>query len=119
MAAAVQQSRDSAAAKLGDSVRQLRRYLIQPTIHERILLQKVEKVELEREDLMSKHHLYASKAGVALTDNDMKTYIESKIDDAVDAIDEATVMMEKLKENKEKAAEEENRTSSEAKKVLE
>ena len=108
MATAALESRDTCGEKLGDSVRQLRSYLTKPTIVERILLQKVEKVDIDREELIAKHHLYAKKAGKALTEETMKKYIEEKIDDAVDAVDEGHAKIDELREIKKKKEEEEN-----------
>ena len=96
MAAAASHKRDTAAAKLGDSIRQLRRYLDQADQTERILSLKSNKVDVDREELLARHHSYAEKAGIALTDDDMKAFIEEKIDNAVDIVDEATLMLEDL-----------------------
>ena len=82
MAAAAQASRDSDASKLKDSVRQLRSYLTKPNLHERIIVQKSDKVDVDREELIAKHHAYASKAGIALDDDAMLDYIETKIDNS-------------------------------------
>ena len=119
MAAAALQSRDSAASKLRDSVRQLRSYLQKPTLHERIIVQKSDKVDVDREELIAKHHSYASKAGVDLNDDALVNYIESKIDDAVDAVDEATFKIEELREVKEREIKDTDITLSQAQKVLE
>ena len=119
MAAAAQQCRDSAASKLRDSVRQLRSYLQKPTLHERIIVQKSDKVDIDREELIAKHHSYVTKAGLQLTDDDMVDYIEPKIDDAVDAVDEATFKLEELREVKDKEVKDKDITLNQAQKVLE
>jgi hypothetical protein len=119
MAAAAQQSRDSAASKLRDSVRQLHSYLQKPTLHERIIVQKSDKVDIDREELIAKHHSYGTKAGKELTDDEMVNYIETKIDDAVDAVDEATFKLEELRDTKEKEVKDKDVTVIQAQKVLE
>ena len=50
--------RDSAAAKLKDSVRQLQRYLDGDNCIERILTQKMDKVDLDREELIRTFRCY-------------------------------------------------------------
>ena len=55
MAEAALRKRDYAATKLTDSIRQLRRYLDGENQYERILIQKSDKVDVDREELISKH----------------------------------------------------------------
>ena len=89
--------RDSAAAKLKDSVRQLRRYLDADSSVERILTQKIDKVDIDREELIARHHEYAEKTdNVNIEDDAMLQYLTPKIDEAVDIVDDATVKMEEL-----------------------
>ena len=106
MAANAQSKRDASASKLRDSMRQLRRYLDGEDQIERILVQKSDKVDVDREELIAKHHIYAEKAGINLDDEEMRTYIEEKIDAAVDIVDEAIVLIEQLSKNKQKHIEE-------------
>ena len=83
--------RDSAAAKLKDSVRQLRRYLDNDNCTERLLTQKLDKVDLDREELIAKHHEYVEKTDdVNLDDQEMTEFLTPKIDEAIDIVDEAT-----------------------------
>ena len=101
MAAAALVKRDQAAAKLSASIRQLNRYINEnPAPSERIILQKSEKVDVDRDELIAKHHQYAEKSGNGLEEAEMKEFIEDKIDKAVDAVDEATAMIEKLEDTK-------------------
>lgn len=64
MAAAALRNRSLTAAKLKDSMRQLRRYLDGEKHVERILVQKSDKVDVDREELIARHHEYAEKGGV-------------------------------------------------------
>ena len=96
MAQAASQKRESAATKLEDSVRQLKRYLLKEERSQRNLVLKSEKVDVDKEELMAKHMIYAEKAGISLQNAEMKDFIEDKIDDAVDAIDQATDEIAKL-----------------------
>ena len=86
MSATAQAKRDSSASKLKDSVRQLRRYLDGDSHSERVLLQKCEKVSLDREELISSHHQYVQKAGLDLDDQEVAQYLEQRIDNAVDIV---------------------------------
>ena len=97
MAQAVEVKRQSAAAKLRDSVRQLRRYLEQENLNERIIVLKSDKVDVDREELIAKHHMYAEKSSTSLDDEQMREYIEGKIDDAVDAVDEANARIDEMR----------------------
>jgi uncharacterized protein YqgV (UPF0045/DUF77 family) len=104
MATAALRRRDAAAAKLNDSTRQLRRYLDGENQVERIILQKSDKVDLDREELVAKHIEYSERTDIDLTDHEMKTFIEKKVDDAVDLVDEATLKIRDLRANFETAA---------------
>ena len=71
--------RDSAAAKLKDSVRQLRRYLDNDNCTERLLTQKLDKVDLDREELIAKHHEYVEKTDdVNLDDQEMTEFLTQR-----------------------------------------
>ena len=103
--------RDSVASKLRDSVRQLRRYLDTPDHVERILVAKSDKIELDREELITKHHDYADKSGISIDDEEMRQFIEGKIDEAVDIVDEATSRIEELNSTSQLAIEHTKRTA--------
>ena len=96
MAAAASSKRDSTASKLRDSIRQLRRYIDGESYSERILIQKCDKIDVDREELLAKHHTFAEKTSTSLEDEELRSYIEPKIDEAVDIVDEATLLIEKL-----------------------
>ena len=66
MAANALKKRDYAASKLRDSTRQLRRYLDRNAHTERILVQKSDKVNIDREELEARNNDYAERAGIAL-----------------------------------------------------
>ena len=64
---------------------------------ERILVQKCDKVDIDREELLAKHIEYAERSETPLTDEEMRTFLEPKIDDAVDLVDRATLRIEELR----------------------
>ena len=120
MTAAALVKRDQAAAKLSASIRQLTSYINEnPAPSERIILQKSEKVDVDREELIAKHHQYAEKSGTGLEEAEMKEFIEDKTDKAVDAVDTATAMIEKLEDAKKTAAEEVKKLTEEKKEKYE
>ena len=86
MAAAALRERDFAAAKLKESVRQLRRSLDQVPPSERAITQKSERVDIDRDELLAKQYAYTEKSGTTLADQESKDYLEPKIDEAVDII---------------------------------
>ena len=96
MAAAALRNRSLCAAKLQDSMRQLRRYLDGDNQIERVLIQKSDKVDVDREELISKHHEYADKANLDISSAELQEFLNPKIDGAVDLVDEATVKLEEL-----------------------
>ena len=96
MAQAALRKRDNCAAKLRDSVRQLRRYLDGDSHIERILTAKSDKVDVDREELEAKHIEYAEKANIELDEEEMTEFIQPKIDAAVDVVDEAMGRIDEL-----------------------
>ncbi len=106
MAQASLRKRDNCAAKLRDSVRQLRRYLDGNSQIERILTQKSDKVDCDREELIAKHIDYGEKSAISLDDEEMTEFIEGKVDEAVDIVDEATAKIEELQQVVQTRAEE-------------
>ena len=119
MATAALKRRDACAAKLNDSVRQLRRYLDGVNQNERVLQQKMDKVDIDREQLLASHIDYSEKGEVALTTDEMKTFIEEKIDKAVDTVDEATVKLEDLREGMRTEINTSTATAENARKLIE
>ena len=119
MAALAQRERDFAVAKLEDSVRQLRRYLAQRDHTERVLTQKCDRVDINREEVLAKNYTYAEKSNIPLTDQALKEYIDPIIDGAADIVDEAQLKLAELKEAKLKALEDQTKTHDKAKEDLE
>ena len=119
MAAAALKERDFAVVKLGDSVRQLQRYLAQRDHSERVLTQKSEKVDVDRAELLAKNYTYAEKNNIPLDDPTLKAYIEPIIDGAVDIVDEAQLKLTEIKEAKLKAIDDVQKTLDKTKEDLE
>ena len=118
MAEAALRKREQAASKLAASIRQLKRYVDQEEgkHSERILVQKSDKVDLDREELIAKHIQYSEKSNIKLTEPEMEEFINEKIDEAVDVVDEASALIEKL-DKKEKSTLDDSKKRSEEKKV--
>ena len=94
-------NRDSCAAKLDGSIRQLQRYLDSASVSPRILQQKIDKVNVDQEELINSHHAYGEKSATELLSEVMSAYIDPKIDKAVDILDIAEAKMDELAEMRE------------------
>ena len=99
-------SRESAVEKLSLSIRQLRRYIAagtqdQGSINERILLQKMQKVSAARDLLTDAHHNYGEKNETPLADEAMRAFIDPKVDEADDILDEAEGIIDGLEKARE------------------
>ena len=88
--------RDLTAAKLAESIRQLKRYLESNANSKRILGKRIEKLESEKEELLEHHHNYAEKSKIPLEDGDMTQFLTSKMDAADDIIIETMDLMDTL-----------------------
>ena len=92
-------------------MRQLKRYLDKPDqALPRVLQQKIDKVDVDREELVSSHHTFCQKSNSNITDDDQRNFINPKVDGAVDLVDEAEALMETLTTQKE--TEERTRTDN-------
>lgn len=94
-------NRDSCAAKLEGSIRQLRRYLDSASVNPRILQQKIDKVSIDQEELINAHHAYGEKSETELLSETMSAYLNPKIDAAADILDEAEEKLDELSKVKE------------------
>ena len=95
-----QKQRESCAEKLEGSIRQLRRYLDGEKKNVRILQQKIDKVDVDKEALITSHHTYCVKANIEVSDPAAREYINEKIDVAIDIIDLAEEEIDELNDNK-------------------
>ena len=91
-------NRDSCAAKLEGSIRQLRRYLDSAVVKPRILQQRIDKVSVDQEELINAHHAYGEKAETNLLSEPMEAYLNPKVGAAVDILDEAELKIDELAE---------------------
>ena len=90
-------ARNIAAASLKESTRDLTRYKAVDTPSRRLLQQKYDKVELDKNNLLQRHFLYAEKAGLDLeTDEDQETWINERLDPAITLLDEVFVTLEQF-----------------------
>ena len=103
--------RASCEEKLNSSIRQLKRYIEKPDqALARVLQQKIDKVDVDREELVASHHSFCEKSNSDITEQVNRDYIDPKVDAAVDLVDEAEALMETLTTQKE--TEERTRTDN-------
>ena len=95
-----------------ESMRQLRRYVDTDVINVRILQQKIDKVDTDKEALINHHHAYGEKSKTNVDDDTMRAYINPKVDAAVDLLDEAEVRKDDINEAKQSAEETRNSTAA-------
>ena len=97
MAQAALNARNTAAATLKSSIRTLQRYIDGDNPSKRLLQNKLEKTADDKENLLSKHFTYAEKANIDLeTDQDMLQWINTRVDEADEIMDRATIKIEEL-----------------------
>ena len=95
-----QKHRESCAEKLAGSIRQLQRYLDGEKKNVRLLQQKIDKVDVDKEALITSHHAYCVKANIEVSDLMAREYVNEKIDAAVDIIDLAEEEINELNDNR-------------------
>ena len=93
-------NRDSCSEKLAGSMRQLERYLDGEKRTTQLLQQKIDRVDLHKEELITSHHAYCVKANHSVSEPEMKEYIDPIIDRAVDLLDRAEEEIDTLNEGK-------------------
>jgi prefoldin subunit 5 len=89
-------TRETAAAVLKEEVRQLKKYRERGNPNLRLLESKNKKVNDAKEDLMNKHYHYGLKAGKELNSAEMTDYLNQKLDDANDEMDEVLLMIDNM-----------------------
>ena len=93
---AAELARTASAEKLIGTMRQLRRYIDGGRSTERITKDKMSKVIADRDDLITAHHAYGAKASISIEDDEMRNFIDPKVDEAEDLLDEAEVLIDQL-----------------------
>ena len=96
MAQAAQQARVAAAASLKDSIREMRRYMGGANPSKRLLQNKLNKVNENKDELVKIHYVYADKANIDLESDDALNWITPKLDDANDIADEVILMIDEI-----------------------
>ena len=86
-------ARGVAEAQLTNSIREIQRYRDNPNRIKRLLQSKLEKLYTHKNELFTKHIIYAEKSGVELADATMQLYINEKMDAACDAADEVEILI--------------------------
>ena len=69
--AAAEHARNTAAASLKDSVRELQRYKDKPPHNRRLLQKKLDKVLNFKDELVDRHYIYGDKSGLELDADEM------------------------------------------------
>ena len=87
-------ARNTAAAALSEELRQLRKYKDSANPKKRLLEQKLKRVEEAKEELMTRHYHYGEKAGKQLESEEMVDWLSTRLDEAVDTMDEVFCMIE-------------------------
>ena len=98
MAQAATHARSAAAASLKDSVRVLTKYYGTQNPSKRLLKSKLEKVLADKHELVTRHYIYAEKAGKDLEDEEEVNWLTPKLDAADDICDEVTLRIEALED---------------------
>lgn len=99
MAQAALHTRAASAASLKDSVRELTRYKQGVRPSKRLLQRKLDKLLGDKEDLVTKHYVYAEKANEDLDSEELLNWLTPKLDAANDVADETTLMIEEIEMN--------------------
>ena len=109
-------SRDTSAAVLAEALRQLTKYVTEKgdQANRRLLVVKQKAVQEAKDDLMANHYVYGQKAGKPLDSNEMTEWLNPKMDNANDAIDEVTLILEKLETTEENTQSAQTKTAEEA-----
>ena len=89
-------ARNTAAAALSEELRQLRKYKDSANPKKRLLEQKLKRVEEAKEELMTRHYHYGEKAGKQLESEEMVDWLSTRLDEAVDTMDEVFCMIEDI-----------------------
>ena len=87
-------NREAASAALTEAMRALQRFKDKPNHNTRILKTKYEAVIAAKEELMSKHFVYAEKSKKALTSAELVDWLTPKMDLADDMIDEVFLLLD-------------------------
>ena len=109
-------SRDTSAAVLAEALRQLTKYVTEKgdQANRRLLVVKQKAVQEAKDDLMANHYVYGQKAGKPLDSNEMTEWLNPKMDNANDAIDEVTLILEKLETTEENTQSAQTKAAEEA-----
>ena len=83
---------------LQQCIRDMSRYIANPTPHIRLLKQKLDKLNVAISDLQEKHIIFADKTGADIESEDLQNWINTKLDVANELADKVFVMIEELDE---------------------
>ena len=94
MSANALSARNSAAGTLSATVRAVKRYRDTDDPSMRLLKTKLEKLVMDKEDLLRKHCIYAEKANKDLQSEELQDFINPQMDEANDLADEIYLLIE-------------------------
>ena len=86
--------RASAASALSESIREIKRYLQKENISKRLLDQELKNVITQKRELIASHHNYAEKGNKDQNEEEQLTYIQPKLDECNNIIDDVSVKIE-------------------------
>ena len=93
---AAKRERDVAARELDDAIRQAIRYLDGTNPSQRLVQQRISKINEREERLRRCHYTYCDKAKISVEDDEQKNYLSDKTDAAIDCTDKCTIFIDDL-----------------------
>ena len=96
MAAQALTVRNAAAASLNETIRDVERYMRNPTLSKRLLESKLDRLLKSKNDLFNNHCYYAEKANLDLTAEPQTSYINPLMDASSDLCDRVELMIDDI-----------------------
>ena len=93
---AAKRERDVAARELEDAVRQATRYLDGTNPSQRLIQQRISKINEREERLRRCHYTYCDKAKISVEDDVQMNYLSDKTDAAIDCTDKCTIFIDDM-----------------------
>ena len=94
MAQAAKEMQTSSLVTLEEAIRQAKRYLNTHKPSTRIIEQRIQRIQAADSEFRRHHITYCEKAGIGVDSTEAKNYVQPKLDDAIDAMDECTAFIE-------------------------
>ena len=111
MAQAAKEARASTTVELEEAIRQAKRYLASHEPSTRIIEQRIKRIREVEAEFKRYHFVYCGKANIEIDSKEQMDYLQAKLDNSVDAIDECMAFIED-KERQQRDREDEISTES-------